>query len=186
MTPQELRDRTHRFSVDIINFCRGELPADTLKLRILTQLQDAGTSTASNYRAACRAQSRAAFVAKLSIALEEADECVGWLDNLAEAKLGPWRGWRRCSRRPPSSWPYCRRRAKRPAADADHHNHPVRNKLAIGNSKIDSRNCQSPISHNSRSIGNRSFGNVLSERLRRDIAAGDDSDDRAFRRISAA
>ena len=92
MTPQELRDRTHRFSVDIINFCRGELPADTLKLRILTQLQDAGTSTASNYRAACRAQSRAAFVAKLSIALEEADECVGWLDNLAEAKRRLWRG----------------------------------------------------------------------------------------------
>ena len=89
MTPQELRDRTHRFSVDIINFCRGELPADTLKLRILTQLQDAGTSVASNYRAACRAQSRAAFVAKLSIAVEEADECVGWLQNLEEAKLAP-------------------------------------------------------------------------------------------------
>jgi len=38
MTPQELRDRTDRFSVDIITFCRGELPADVLKLRILTQL----------------------------------------------------------------------------------------------------------------------------------------------------
>ena len=89
MTPQELRDRTDRFSLDIINLCRGELPADILKLRILTQLQDAGTSVASNYHAACRAQSRAAFVAKLSIAVEEADECVGWLHKLAEAKLAP-------------------------------------------------------------------------------------------------
>lgn len=89
MTPQELRDRTDRYSLDIINLCRGELPCDILKLRILTQLQDAGTSVASNYHAACRAQSRAAFVAKLSIAVEEAEECVGWLHKLAEAKLAP-------------------------------------------------------------------------------------------------
>ena len=89
MTPQELRDRTDRFSVDIITICRGELPADVLKLRILTQLQDAGTSVASNYHAACRAQSRAQFVAKLSICVEEADECVGWLHKLGAAKLAP-------------------------------------------------------------------------------------------------
>lgn len=56
---------------------------------MLTQLQDAGTSVAANYPAACRAQSRAAFVAKLSIAVEEADECVGWLHKLTEAKLAP-------------------------------------------------------------------------------------------------
>jgi four helix bundle protein len=47
------------------------------------QLHDAGTSVAANYRACCRAQTRAGFIAKLSIALEEADECVGWLDKLA-------------------------------------------------------------------------------------------------------
>jgi four helix bundle protein len=60
-----------------------------LLLRLLTQLQDAATSVASNYHAACRAQSRAQFVAKLSIALEEADECVGWLHKLDAAKLAP-------------------------------------------------------------------------------------------------
>ena len=76
MTPQELRDRTDRFSVDIITFCRSLLPADSLTLRLIGQLQDAGTSMASNDHAACRAQSRAHFVAKLSIAVEEADECV--------------------------------------------------------------------------------------------------------------
>jgi len=47
------------------------------------QLHDAGTSVASNYHAACRAQSRAQFIAKLSISLEEADECVGWLHKLS-------------------------------------------------------------------------------------------------------
>jgi four helix bundle protein len=86
MTPQELRDRTDRFSVDIIKFCRS-CPDDHLTRRILTQLQDAGTSVASNYHAACRAQSRKQFIAKLSIALEEADECVGWLHKLGATGL---------------------------------------------------------------------------------------------------
>lgn len=87
MTPQELRDRTDRFSVDVIKFCRSKIPCDVLLLRILTQLHDAGTSMASNYHAACRAQSRAQFIAKLSIAVEEAAETVGWLHKLAAAKL---------------------------------------------------------------------------------------------------
>jgi len=63
------------------------MPCDVPLLRLLTQLQDAATSVTSNYHAACRAQSRAQFVAKLSIAVEEADECVGWLHKLAAAKL---------------------------------------------------------------------------------------------------
>lgn len=85
MTPQELRDRTDRFSVAIIKFCRA-LPADQLTRRLAIQLQDAGTSVASNYHAACRAQSRAQFIAKLSIVVEEA-ECVGWLHKLQETGL---------------------------------------------------------------------------------------------------
>jgi four helix bundle protein len=89
MTPQELRDRTDRFSVAIINFCRSKIPCDVLLLRILTQLHDSGTSVASNYHAACRAQSRAQFIAKLSIAVEEADERVGWLHKLGAARLAP-------------------------------------------------------------------------------------------------
>ena len=87
MTPQEMRDRTDRFSVAVITFCRGKIPCDTLKLRRLAQLQDVATSLASNYHAACRAQSRAQFVAKLSIAVEEADECVGWLHKIDAARL---------------------------------------------------------------------------------------------------
>ena len=89
MTPQEMRDRTDRFSVSVIQFCRSKIPCDVLLLRLLTQLQDAATSVASNYHAACRAQSRAQFVAKLSIAVEEADECVGWLRKIEVARLAP-------------------------------------------------------------------------------------------------
>jgi four helix bundle protein len=87
MTPQELRARIDRFADQVITFCRIG-PADSLTLRLLTQLQDAATSVASNYTAACRAQSKAAFVAKLSIALEEADESVGWLQRLSNHAIG--------------------------------------------------------------------------------------------------
>lgn len=39
---------------------------------------------AANYRAACLAQSRPAFTAKISIVLEEADESIFWLELLEE------------------------------------------------------------------------------------------------------
>jgi four helix bundle protein len=87
MTPQELRARIDRFADDVITLCRTTV-SDQLAMRLLTQLQDSGTSAASNYRAACRAQSKAAFIAKLSIALEEADESVGWLQRLSHQRIG--------------------------------------------------------------------------------------------------
>jgi four helix bundle protein len=85
MTPQELRARIERFADEVITLC-GEAPADALRLQLLLQLQRAATSTAANYRAACRAQSRPTFIAKLSIALEEADEAEGWLRRLAHQR----------------------------------------------------------------------------------------------------
>lgn len=54
---------------------------------IRSQLLRSATSTAANYRSACRAQSANAFVAKLSIALEEADEVVLWLRLLVRVGL---------------------------------------------------------------------------------------------------
>ena len=45
-----------------------------------SQLKRASDSTAANYRAACIARSHKEFLSKLSIALEEADEAVGWLE----------------------------------------------------------------------------------------------------------
>ena len=41
----------------------------------------------ANYRAACRARSRAEFIAKIGIALEEADESVFWLELLLEGGI---------------------------------------------------------------------------------------------------
>jgi four helix bundle protein len=87
VTPQELRARIERFADDVIAFC-AEAGGDPLRMQLLLQLQSAATSAAANYRAACRAQSRPAFVAKLSIALEEADEAEGWLRRLSHLGSG--------------------------------------------------------------------------------------------------
>lgn len=86
MNADQLRARTDKFSVEIINFCRS-LPEDAFTRHIALQLYRSGTSVASNYHAACRAQSRAMFIAKLSITLEEADEAMGWLHKLRATGL---------------------------------------------------------------------------------------------------
>jgi four helix bundle protein len=42
---------------------------------------------AANYRAAGRSRSRAEFVAKIGVVVEEADETVFWLEMLAESGI---------------------------------------------------------------------------------------------------
>ena len=47
-------------------------------------LFDGGTSAAANYRAACRSRSDAEFIARIGVALEEADESALWLEAIAD------------------------------------------------------------------------------------------------------
>jgi four helix bundle protein len=54
---------------------------------ISRQLVRAATSVRSNYRAACRARSRAAFLNKIYTVLEEADETRDWLELVLECQL---------------------------------------------------------------------------------------------------
>jgi four helix bundle protein len=49
------------------------------------QLLRSGTSVAATDRAACRARSRAEFLSKLCIVLEEADESILWIELLVES-----------------------------------------------------------------------------------------------------
>jgi four helix bundle protein len=51
------------------------------------QLIRCSTSVASNYRAACISQSKASFISKLSIVIEEADESYFWLEFIIDEKL---------------------------------------------------------------------------------------------------
>jgi four helix bundle protein len=81
-----LGQRTFRFALRIVAFCRT-IPRTWDARRIGEQLLDSGTSVGANYRAACRARSRAEFIAKLGIVLEEADETVYWLTVVKQAGI---------------------------------------------------------------------------------------------------
>lgn len=64
-----------------------ELPKNKLGSHIEGQLIRSSTSVAANYRAACLGQSKRAFISKLGIVVEEADECVFWLEFLRDEGL---------------------------------------------------------------------------------------------------
>jgi four helix bundle protein len=51
------------------------------------QVLRSSTSIAANYRAICRARSKAEFIAKIGIVVEEADETVLWLEMIIEAEI---------------------------------------------------------------------------------------------------
>ena len=82
----DLKDRTKLFAHRCIKFAMA-LPDSVLGNHIRKQLIRCSTSVAANYRAACIAQSRAGFIAKLSIALEEVDETSFWMEFAIEEKL---------------------------------------------------------------------------------------------------
>jgi four helix bundle protein len=83
----DLKQGTKQFALRIIRLYRS-LPA-TDEARILgKQLLRSGTSVGANDRAACRARSKAEFIARLGIVLEEADETVFWLELLVESGVG--------------------------------------------------------------------------------------------------
>ena len=86
MTPKELKDRTKGFAVAIIRLCR-ELPSTVDGRTVGHQMIRSGTSVGANYRALCRARSRAEWIAKLGVVEEEADETLFWLEVAVEAKL---------------------------------------------------------------------------------------------------
>ena len=86
MNKQELLDRTKKFAHDCVKVALS-LPKTKLGLHIQGQLIRCSSSIAANYRAAILAQARPAFIAKLSIVIEEADEREFWLEFAKEENL---------------------------------------------------------------------------------------------------
>lgn len=84
----EIKRRTKQFAVNVFRFCE-ELPDDPQCWVIEKQVMRSASSVGANYRAACRAQSRAAFVAKMAIVEEEADESLFWLERVEELAYAP-------------------------------------------------------------------------------------------------
>lgn len=83
---EELKAPTRRFAVRIVRLFRA-LPK-TDEARVLgKQVLRSGTSVGANYRAACRARSKAEFTAKMGLVVEECDETVFWLELLIETGI---------------------------------------------------------------------------------------------------
>ncbi|HVU22550.1 MAG TPA: four helix bundle protein [Opitutus sp.] len=83
----DLKTRTKTFALRILKLIEA-LP-NTRKGRIIAdQLGRAGTAVGANYRASCRARSRAEFIAKIGVVEEEADESAYGLEpNMADGLL---------------------------------------------------------------------------------------------------
>ncbi len=83
---QDLKWRTKHLGVDVIRLVECLPPRQTTGI-LGKQLIRCATSVGANYRAACRARSKADFIGKLAIAEEESDETMYWLELLQELKL---------------------------------------------------------------------------------------------------
>ncbi len=86
MEKEALTKRTKMFAHRCVKVATS-LKSSPLANHIRSQLIRCSTSVAANYRAALLAQSKAAFKAKLSIVLEEADESIFWLEFIIDENL---------------------------------------------------------------------------------------------------
>ena len=86
MTTDELKARTKEFALRVTRLV-DVLPNSVKGRAIANQIIRSSTSVAANYRAACRARSRAEFIAKIGVVEEEADETAFWLELIIDSKI---------------------------------------------------------------------------------------------------
>jgi four helix bundle protein len=83
---EQLRERTKQFAIRVVKLFRSLPKTDEAKV-IGKQVLRSWTSVAANYRAVCRARSKAEFIARIGVVVEEADETVFWLELLVETGI---------------------------------------------------------------------------------------------------
>jgi len=86
MTSDELKARTKVFAIRVFRLVEA-LPKTIQGKAVANQIIRSATSVAANYRAACRARSRAEFAAKIGLVEEEADETLFWLELIIDTEL---------------------------------------------------------------------------------------------------
>src|SRR6187455_1627108 len=86
MDKKELQKRLKLLAVRPGKLCLA-LPYTPVNKTYIDQVIRSATSSASNYRSACRAKSKADFVNKLKIVEEELDETMFFYEMLAECNL---------------------------------------------------------------------------------------------------
>jgi four helix bundle protein len=84
MDSEQLKGRTKKLAIDIIRLSDTLQKSDSTTI-LNRQIIRSATSVAANYRAACRARSKADFINKLGIVEEEADETLFWLEMFIES-----------------------------------------------------------------------------------------------------
>jgi four helix bundle protein len=82
MEREELKRRTKLFALEAMRLV-DEMTRTLSSGTIARQLIRSATSVGANYRAACKAKSRADFLNKIVMVEEEADESLYWLELLA-------------------------------------------------------------------------------------------------------
>ena len=86
MTTTEMKCRTKAYATRVVKVCEA-LPKSWIARTLGSQLLRSGTSVGANYRAVCRAKSKADFLNKLRIVKEECDESLFWMELLVENNL---------------------------------------------------------------------------------------------------
>lgn len=83
---ESIQQRLYAFALATIRFCRT-LPHTDEAREIARQLRRASTGASANYRASRRGRSRAEWLAKLGVVVEELDEAEHWLVLLRDSSI---------------------------------------------------------------------------------------------------
>ena len=86
MNAEDLRTRTKAFALRVVRLY-STLPKTTVAQILGKQVLRSGTSVGAHYREASRSRSRAEFISKIEVALQELDETTYWLEMLVEADI---------------------------------------------------------------------------------------------------
>jgi four helix bundle protein len=84
----DLRNRTKQFALRVIKVADAmprRLSAEVIGKQVLRS----GTSVGAHYREACRARSRAEFISKMEVGLQELDETTYWFELITESGMVP-------------------------------------------------------------------------------------------------
>jgi len=81
MSIEDLKNRFKKFAIEVAMLIQ-KLPKNTINNAYCNQLIRCSSSSAANYRAACRGKSTPDFINKLKIVEEELDESIFFLELL--------------------------------------------------------------------------------------------------------
>ena len=88
MAERDIEKRTFEFALRIVRLCKA-LAGGKVGRILVSQVLRSGTSVGANVEEAQGAQSKADFIAKMSIARKEARESLYWLRIITESDLQP-------------------------------------------------------------------------------------------------